>query len=48
MKSMHPCKSYGRVTNNLTQQQKLKKGYNSAKIWQMITNIELDLYFTMI
>ena len=27
---------------------KLKKGHNLAKILQMITNIELDLYFTMI
>ena len=27
------------------EQQKLsKKGHNSAKIWRMITNIELDLY----
>ena len=32
----------------VTQQQKLSKmGHNSAKIWRMITNIELDLYFTI-
>ena len=28
-----------------TTKTKSKKGHNSAKIWQMITNIELDLYF---
>ena len=32
---------------NSTTKAKLKKGHNSAKIWQVITNIELDLYFTM-
>ena len=33
---------------NPTIKTKSKKGCNSAKIWLMITNIELDLYFTMI
>ena len=27
---------------------KLKKGHNAAKILQLVTNIEHDLYFTMI
>ena len=31
-----------------TTKTKLKKGHNLAKILRMITNIELDLYFTMI
>ena len=31
---------------NLTIKTKSKKSHNSAKIWRMITNIELDLYFT--
>ena len=30
------------------QKQSRKKGPNSAKIWQMITNIKLDLYFIVI
>ena len=29
---------------NTSPKSKLKKSHNSAKIWQMITNIELDLY----
>ena len=33
---------------NPTIKTKSKKGYNSAKIWLVITNIEHDLYFTMI
>ena len=47
MKSMHPFKTDLTETNILTQQQNLsrKKGH---KIWQMITNMELDQYFTMI
>ena len=46
---MHPCKSY-RVETNIktTTETKSKKGYNSAKILRMITNIEADLYFTVI
>ena len=31
-----------------TTKTKLKKGHNSAKIWRLITNIELYLYFTMV
>ena len=31
-----------------TTKPKSKKGHNVAKILQMITNIEPDLYFTMI
>ena len=46
---MHPCKSYlVEININTTTKTKLKKGQNSAKILQMITNIGLDLYFTMI
>ena len=49
IKSMHPCKSYWVVTNiNTPTKSKSKKGHNSAKILWMITNMELDLYFTMI
>ena len=46
---MHPFKTYWRETNILTQQIKLsnKKGHCSAKIWQMITNVKFDLYFTI-
>ena len=46
---MHPYKSIWSETNINTQTKtKSKKGYNSAKIWWMITNVELDLYFTVI
>ena len=49
IKSMHPCKSYWSETNiNTPTKTKSKKGHNSAKIWWMITNIELDLYFLVI
>ena len=49
IKSMHPCKRFWVETNiNTPTKTKLKKGLNSAKIWQMTTNIKLDLYFTMI
>ena len=45
MKSMHPFKSYwGEAITKI----KSKKGHNLAKILWMITNTELDLYFTMI
>ena len=45
MKSMHAFKSYWAEKNKKT---KSKKGHNSAKIWRMIKNIKLDLYFIMI
>ena len=46
---MYSCKSYWAETNiNTPTKRKSKKGRNSAKILQMITNIQLDLYFTMI
>ena len=32
--------------NQYTNKTRSKKGHNSAKIWQMTTNIELDLYFS--
>ena len=55
MKSMHPFKSYLGETISLPcilpqqkKKTKSKKGHNLAKILQMITNIELDLYFTMV
>ena len=53
MKSMHLFKSYWGDTISLLcilpQQQKLsEKGHNLAKILWMITNIEFDLYITMI
>ena len=45
-KSMHPCKSYWSEINiNTSTKTKSKKGHNSARIWRVITNIELDLYF---
>ena len=45
IKSMHPCKSYWTEPNIDTRTKtKPKKGHNSAKIWRMSTNIELDLY----
>ena len=44
-----PAKIYWSETNiNTPTKIKSKKGHNSAKIWWMITNIELDLYFTVI
>ena len=48
MKSIHTFKTYWMETSILTQQQKQKfeRGHNSAKIWQMISNIDLELYFT--
>ena len=49
---MHPFKSYWKGNNiftfYFTSNNKSKKGHNLAKIMQMITNIELELYFTMI
>ena len=46
---MHPGKSYWSETNiNTPTKIKSKKGHNSAKIWRIITDIELDLYFTLI
>ena len=49
MKSIHPCKSYWAETNiDTATKTKSKNGHFSVKIMQMITNIELDLYFTMI
>ena len=45
MKSMQPFKSYWAETNKKT---KSIKGDNSAKIWQMFTNIELNLNFIVI
>ena len=46
LKSMHPCKSFWSETNiNTPTKLSQKKGHNSAKIWWMITNIELDPYF---
>ena len=46
---MHPCKSNWAETNiNTSTKTKSKKGYNSAKILPTITNIELNLYATMI
>ena len=45
IKSMHPCKSYWTEPNiDTPTKTKPKKGHNSAKIWGMSTNIELDLY----
>ena len=36
------------LSGNKQQKLSRKKGHNSAKIWLMITNIELDLYFIVI
>ena len=46
---MHPCKSYLAETNiNPLTKTKSEKGQNSAKILRIVTNIELNLYLTMI
>ena len=34
------------IEQKRTTKTKSEKGHNSAKIWRMITNIELDLYFS--
>ena len=52
-KYLQGYQSYGAhmdASSYVTQQQKLsqKRSITSAKIWQIITNIELDLDFTMI
>ena len=49
LESMHPCKSYWSETNiNTPTKSRSKKGHISDKIWRMITNIDLDLYFTVL
>ena len=49
IKSINTCESSWYETNmNTPTKTKSKKGHNSAKIWRMIINIELYLYFTVI
>ena len=45
MKAMHPFKSYRAEKNN---KNLAVKDHNSAKLWRMMTNIELDLHFIVI